>query len=168
MTALRRTPPTWSADRIGLRNRDHLRAVLDGMAGRGTLWVVADVHSRDYRTTDTLSAGRRFVEDFWAAHPGVTVRSADPLLDSLRVVKSPAEIALLHRAIAITDEAQLAAMRAVRPAPTRGRFTPSWTTPSAVQGASGPSFRAIIGSGPNSTSYHYRANDRVMQRARWW
>jgi Xaa-Pro aminopeptidase len=32
-----------------------------------------------------------------------------------------------------------------------------------MAGASGPSFRAIIGSGPNSTSYHYRANDRVMR-----
>jgi Xaa-Pro aminopeptidase len=30
-------------------------------------------------------------------------------------------------------------------------------------GASGPAFRPIIGSGLNSTSYHYRANDRVMQ-----
>ncbi len=148
---------------LGLRNRDQLRAVLDAMAGRGTLWVVADVHSRDYRTTDTLSAGRRFVEDFWAAHPGVTVRSADPLLDSLRVVKSPAEIALLRKAIAITDEAQLAAMRAVRPGANEGQVHALVDYTFRMQGASGPSFRAIIGSGPNSTSYHYRANDRAMQ-----
>jgi Xaa-Pro aminopeptidase len=32
-----------------------------------------------------------------------------------------------------------------------------------MAGATGPSFRAIIGSGPNSTSYHYRANDRGLQ-----
>ena len=63
---------------LGLRNRDQLRGVMDGLAGRGTLWTVTDAHSRDYRTTDSLSAERYFVQQFWAAHPGVTVRKRRP------------------------------------------------------------------------------------------
>lgn len=148
---------------LGLRDRDQLRAVLDGMAGRGTLWVVTDVHSRDYRTSDTLSAGRRFVQDFWAAHPGVTVRSADALLDSLVVVKSPAEVALLRKAVEISVLGQVAAMKAVHPGVNEGQIHALTDYTFRMAGASGASFRAIIGSGPNSTSYHYRANDRVMQ-----
>lgn len=148
---------------LGLRARDQLREVMDALAGRGTLWTVTDSHSRDYRSTDSLSAERYFVQRFWAAHPRVVVRSADPLLDSLMVVKSPAEIALLRKAIDISVEGQVAAMQAVRPGVSEHAIFALTDYTFRMAGASGPSFRAIIGSGPNSTSYHYRANDRVMQ-----
>ena len=46
------------------------------------------------------------------------MRSADALLDSLRVRKSPAEVALLRRAIAITDGAVRAAMARIKPGAT--------------------------------------------------
>jgi Xaa-Pro aminopeptidase len=148
---------------LGLRDRERLREVMDGLAGRGTLWTVTDAHSRDYRSSDSLSAERYFVQRFWAAHPGVTVRSADALLDSLMVVKSPAEIALLRRAVDISVLGQIAAMKAVRPGINEHEIFALTDYTFRMAGASGPSFRAIIGSGPNSTSYHYRANDRVMQ-----
>ncbi|HMU61613.1 MAG TPA: aminopeptidase P N-terminal domain-containing protein [Gemmatimonadales bacterium] len=148
---------------LGLRDRDRLREVMDGLAGRGTLWTVTDAHSRDYRSTDSLSAERYFVQRFWAAHPNVTVRSADALLDSLMVVKSPAEIALLRKAVDISVLGQIAAMKAVRPGVNEHDIFALTDYTFRMAGASGPSFRAIIGSGPNSTSYHYRANDRVMQ-----
>jgi len=148
---------------LGLRARDQLRGVMDQVAGRGTLWTVTDAHSRDYRTTDSLSAERYFVEHFWAVHPGLTVRSADAMLDSLMVVKSPAEIALLRKAVDISAMGELAAMKAVHPGVNEGQIHALTDYTFRMAGASGPSFRAIIGSGPNSTSYHYRANDRVME-----
>ena len=107
---------------LGLRNSDQLRDVLDGMASRGTLWTVTDAHSRDYRSTDSLSAERYFVQRFWAAHPAVTIRSADALLDSLMVVKSPAEIALLRKAVEISAQGQVAAMKAVHPGVNEGEI----------------------------------------------
>ena len=148
---------------LGLRNLDHLREVMDGLAGRSSLWTVTDAHSRDYRTTDSLSAERYFVQRLWAAHPGMTVRSADSTLDSLMVVKSPAEIALLRKAVEISAQGEIAAMKAVHPGVNEGQIHALTDYTFRMAGASGASFRAIIGSGPNSTSYHYRANDRVMQ-----
>lgn len=148
---------------LGLRDRDRLREVMDALASRGTLWTVTDAHSRDYRSSDSLSAERYFVQRVWAAHPSVTVRSADALLDSLMVVKSPAEIALLRKAVDISVLGQLAAMKAVHSGANEGQIHALTDYTFRMAGASGPSFRAIIGSGPNSTSYHYRANDRVMQ-----
>jgi Xaa-Pro aminopeptidase len=148
---------------LGLTAIDRLRPFLEQALGRGTLWVVSDVDSRDYLRADSLTRGRRFVQDFWAAHPGVTVRGADALLDSLRVRKSPAEVALLRRAIAITDGAARVAMGRVRAGVNEGEIQAVIDHEFRLGGASGPAFRAIIGSGPNSTSYHYRANDRVMR-----
>lgn len=148
---------------LGLRAMDQLRPLLDTLAAGGTLWVVSDVDGRDYLRSDTLTRGRRFVQDLASAHPGLTRRSADPLLDSLRVRKSLAEIALLRRAIAVTNEAAGAAMRRIEPGVNEGEIHALIDYTFRLGGATGPAFRAIIGSGPNSTSYHYRANDRLMQ-----
>jgi Xaa-Pro aminopeptidase len=148
---------------LGLAQLAALRPLLDSAVRQGPLYVIADVHSRDAFSDDSLTRGRRFVQDFWAAHPEVTVQSADPLLDSLRVRKSPAELALLRKAVAISVEGERAAMRRVRPGVNEGDIDALAAYTFRMAGASGPSFRAIIGSGPNSTSYHYRANERVMR-----
>ena len=148
---------------LGLAQLSALRPFLDTVATRGALHVVADVHTRDAFDEDSLTRGRRFVGDFWAAHPAVTVQSADFLLDSLRVRKSPAEVALLRKAVTISVEGERAAMRRVRPGVNESAIHALTDYTFRTAGASGPSFRAIIGSGPNSTSYHYRANDRVMR-----
>ena len=148
---------------LGLARLSALRPFLDSTVDRGPLHVVTDVHSRDAFEEDSLTRGRRFVRDFWAVHPATTVRSADLLLDSLRVRKGPAELALLRKAVAISVEGERAAMRSVRPGVNEGAIDALAEYTFRTAGASGPSFRAIIGSGPNSTSYHYRANDRTMR-----
>ncbi len=148
---------------LGLRHLETLRPMLDTLIGRGPLFVVSDVHSRDYLRSDSLTRGRRFVQQFWGAHPRLEVRSADPLLDSLRVVKSPAEVALLRRVVAISADGHQAAMRRVAPGVNERDILAVTDYTFRTAGGTGSSFRAIVGSGPNSTSYHYRANDRVMQ-----
>ena len=148
---------------LGVTSIAALRGTLDARLGRGPLWVVSDVHSRDALFSDTLTRGRRFVADLWAAHPRASVRSADALLDSLRVVKSAAEIALLRRAIDQTTAGHCAALGRLSPGVNEGVVQAAIDLAFRSAGASGPAFRSIIGSGPNSTSYHYRANDRVMQ-----
>ena len=147
---------------LGLRGVDQLRDVMEHLTYRASLWTVTDTHSRDYRTTDSLSAERYFVQRLWAANPEMTVKSADALLDSLMVVKSPAELALVRKAVEISAQGEVAAMKAVHPGVNEGEIHALTDYTFRMAGASGPSFRAIIGSGPNSTSYHYRENDRVM------
>ena len=148
---------------LGLRSIEALRGLLDGQLGRGPLWVVSDIHSRDFLRTDSLTRGRRFVQDLWAASPWVEVRSADRLLDSLRVRKSPSEVALLRRATAVTSAGACVAMGRVAPGVNEREIMALTDYTFATGGAEGPAFRGIVGSGPNSTSFHYRANDRVMQ-----
>jgi Xaa-Pro aminopeptidase len=148
---------------LGLGQISSLRPLVDSIAAQGTLYVISDVHTRDALDSDSLTRGRRFVLEFRTAHPGATIASADPLLDSLRVRKSAAEVALLREAVAISVKGERAAMAHVRPGVNEGEIHALTDYTFRTSGASDPSFRAIIGSGPNSTSYHYRANDRVMQ-----
>lgn len=148
---------------LGLARIGTLRPLLDSLIADAPLYVVTDVHSRDYRITDSLTRGRRFVEQLRSAHAGLQVRNADALMDSLRVRKSPAEIILLRKAVAISVDGHRAAMHRVKPGVNEGEIQALTDYTFRMAGASGPSYRAIVGSGPNSTSYHYRANDRIMQ-----
>lgn len=148
---------------LGLTSIESLRGTVERLAGRGTLWVVSDVHTRDALYSDTLTRGRRFVADLLAAQPRMSVRSADPLLDSLRLVKSDAEVALLRRAIEQSVAGHCAAMGVIAPGVNENLVHAATDFAFRRAGASGPAFRGILGSGPNSTSYHYRANNRVMQ-----
>lgn len=85
------------------------------------------------------------------------------LLDEMRLVKEPGEIAAIRDAVAIT----VAAFRdgfAVA-APGAGE----WQVEAAIEagfrsaGADGPAFATIAASGPNATVLHYTANRRTME-----
>ena len=125
--------------------------------------TISDIQSRDYAETDSLTRGRAFVRHVSEHHPEVTFRSIDPLLDSLRVVKSDAEVALLRDAISITVEALETAMRVIEPGMNEGGLEAVIEYSFRTGGADGAGFGSIVGSGPNSTSFHYRANDRDME-----
>lgn len=99
---------------------------------------------------------------FAAAHAGLELRDAHPIVDSLRARKSPAEQAMLRRAIDITVAAQGEAMRTVRPGMYEYAVEALFQSAFRRTGGDGPAFVSIIGSGPNSTQYHYNANDRRM------
>jgi Xaa-Pro aminopeptidase len=90
------------------------------------------------------------------------VADAHPIVDSLRARKSPAELALLRRAIDITTASLTRAMRMAKPGMYEYELEAAVEGGFRRAGAEGPSFGSIIGSGPNSTQYHYERNDRRM------
>ncbi|HJU90821.1 MAG TPA: Xaa-Pro aminopeptidase [Gemmatimonadaceae bacterium] len=141
-----------------------LRAMLDSLVGSGLpLYTLADFGSGDASGRDTVTLGASFVADLKRSHPSVTIHDAHPLVDKLRARKSPQEMALLRRAIAITDDAHRAAMAAM----TAG--IPERAIQAVIErtflegGAEGPGFGSIVGSGPNSTTLHYVKNTRTMR-----
>lgn len=95
--------------------------------------------------------------------PDVQVAGPGQTLARMRKVKSPAEVALLQKAIDITGEGQRAAARVIRP----GAF--EYQTQGALEGAflfggaERPGFFSIVGSGPNSCVLHYNDNRRRMR-----
>jgi Xaa-Pro aminopeptidase len=86
----------------------------------------------------------------------------ETVLHELRVTKTPGEVELVRRAVAITTEAVLLAMAEARPgryeyeieALVRGTFL--------RHGAERVAFAPTVASGPNATVLHYRRNDRAL------
>jgi Xaa-Pro aminopeptidase len=154
------------ARETGLARRDvtTLRPALDSLVRAGLpIYSLRDFASADAAERDTLTEGAAFERGLAAAHQGLEVRDAHEILDQLRARKSPRELALLRRAIAATDDAHRAALRAVRPGASEREVQAVIEAAFLTGGAEGPSFASIIGSGPNSTTLHYMRNDRVMR-----
>lgn len=147
-----------------LRPMTALRPTLDSLADAGLgFHTLRDFGSGDAAARDSVTLGARFMADFARAHPRLKIEDAHPTVDRLRAAKSPNELALLRRAIEITDSAQLAAIRSVRPGLNERQVQAVIESTFLEQGAEGPAFSSIVGSGPNSTTLHYMRNDRDMR-----
>jgi len=96
-------------------------------------------------------------------HPEVAVRDLEPAIAGLRAFKSPTEIDLLRRAIYITVLAHREAARAAAPGLNEFEIQALIEYTFRRHGAEGTGFASIVGSGPNSTTLHYRDADRFMR-----
>lgn len=140
---------------LGLRTMQHLRPTLDARIAEGlTVYNLHDVATRD-AMGDSLTRGARWLS--------IATRDAHRILDSLRVRKSAAEIELLRKAVDITMQGFGAALQAIEPGQTEAVVQSTAEHTWRLLGAAGPAYGGIVGSGPNSTSYHYRAGQRVMK-----
>jgi Xaa-Pro aminopeptidase len=148
---------------LAVRAMPALAPSLDSLAASGLpFFTLRDYAGADYAESDSLTRGAAFMRAFATAHPRLTLRDAHPTVDSLRARKSAAELALLRRAIGITVAAQREAMRAVRPGRWEYEIEALFASAFRRQGSDGLAFGSIIGSGPNSTQYHYETNNRRM------
>jgi Xaa-Pro aminopeptidase len=148
---------------LNVRSLPALRPVVDSLVAAGLpVYDLRDFATADAAGQDTLTRGSRFVADLVARNPGLIVRGVHPTVDSLRRRKSSAELALMRRAIVVTVGALKEAFRTTKPG--MGEYQLEALIESAFRrsGCDGPAFTSIIGSGPNSTQYHYQTNNRRM------
>jgi len=81
----------------------------------------------------------------------------------LRVVKSPAEIALITTATDATIAAHLAGLKRTRPGAWEFEIAAVMTNSYFERGCERSAYPPIIGSGPNSVILHYAANHRRLE-----
>ena len=87
------------------------------------------------------------------------------LTEQLRMVKSPAEIALIQKATDASIASQLAGMRAIKPGSPRERTIAGIELATMLsEGCERASYPAIVGSGINSTTLHYSSNSKTMEK----
>jgi Xaa-Pro aminopeptidase len=104
----------------------------------------------------------RFVELVKERFPFVEVRDLTPTLDSLRLIKSEREMAMIRKATHLAGLAILEGMRSVKPGQYEreldgvGKFV-FWRN-----GAQGDAYFSLIGSGHNAYWPHYNAGKRKM------
>lgn len=136
-----------------------LREVLSGVR---TLYSVEPL-SQDGSNSPWQRPDQQFVAQLQREFGIQRVQDLSDELFRIRQVKTPAELAMLRRAIFITNLAHREAMRAVEPGMNEFEIHALIEATFRRYGAERPGFGSIVGSGPNSTTLHYRSADRYMQ-----
>lgn len=164
----------WTGHRTGVegartlgftgRNTESLAAVVDSLIAvdtSSTLYLVGNFNAAGTILTrdDQIASG------FLARHVRTTVRMANADVHSLRRTKSSAELDFIRRAASITTMALRDAMRLIDPGLNEFEVQGLIEYDFRRNGADRPSFSSIVGSGPNSTTLHYNANDRFIEPA---
>lgn len=136
---------------------------------------VLDSLLREHRTLSTLTAppGETAVDEnldyaqqalgrLAAAHPEVRIQPVAGAVQQIRATKSPAELDRIRRAVYISSHAHREAMRATAPGMNEFEIRALFEYEFLRNGAEGPAYASIVGSGPNATTLHYRDANRFM------
>ena len=162
----------WTGHRLGLagvkttfgfdgRNITTLKHAIDSLAsatGASTLYAVGN-----FKGDTPLSRDDQVVADLAKGNAGLTVKQANGEVLNLRRIKSSAELDFIRRAVNISVSAQKEAMRAIEPGMNEFEVQGLIEYTFRRNGADRPSFSTIVGSGPNSTTLHYNADDRYIE-----
>ena len=101
------------------------------------------------------------------ARSGVTapaeVRDVHVLLDEMRLVKGPEELAVMQQAARITAGAHRRAMRATRPGRREYEIEAELLHEFRLHGAQAPAYSPIVAAGERACVLHYVQNDGLMQ-----
>jgi Xaa-Pro aminopeptidase len=176
-------PGTEAAQATGIdavMARDDFRAFVDtlGRDGRRIYTPLRAEVLGEASSSDAAALARATKQDPWdgrpsredafvaklkAAVPGATIDDLDPIVDAMRVVKGPREIAIIREATRIAGLAIMEAMRDAEP----GRFEYELQADAEFVfkkfGAAGGSYFALIATGPGTWYSHYHKNTAKLQ-----
>jgi Xaa-Pro aminopeptidase len=113
---------------------------------------------------DTASAALVFTSTVLGTDVTPPSHDVRDLTERLRMVKTPAEIALIQKATDASIASQLAGMRAIRPGVRERTVAGIEVATMLEEGCERASYPAIVGSGVNSTTLHYADGGRIMEK----
>ncbi len=95
--------------------------------------------------------------------PGTTIKNSSHFLETMRMVKSPEEIAAIERAIQVTYRGMTELLAEVRPGVTEYQLDGILENSFKQQGAQHMAFEPIIGAGEETTIGHYQKRNRSLE-----
>src|SRR5260370_16612128 len=95
--------------------------------------------------------------------PPETAKDIRGNITDLRLIKSPTEIALLRQAIDLSLDAQLEAMKMMRPGLWEYQVAAKMVEVHAMGGSEIQAYAPTVGARPNSTPLHYDNLSRKIQ-----
>ena len=138
---------------------DVIALIVDRVAARGLAGARLATQRWSYAphgdVIDSLSDGLR--------EAGATVTDASFLIEEIRLIKSPLEIALMRRCATIADGAMIAARDAIRPGILETEIEGILIGAMMASGGGYPALRSMIGSGPRSGTHHAPAQARAVK-----
>jgi Xaa-Pro aminopeptidase len=124
-------------------------AVVTAAHGIGRIGLEADAV--------TWSQQRRYAESWF---PAAELVATHALVDALRVVKHPGEVARIEAACAVADAALAQVRHRLGEEPTEAEFGLELDTAMRRLGAEGTTFETIVAAGPNGAMPHHRPGPR--------
>ena len=95
--------------------------------------------------------------------PQIKLKDIRAQITALRQIKSPGEIAFLQRAIDLTVDSHLEAMRIMRPGLHEYEVAAKMVEVHAMGGSEAEGYAPVVGAGPNSTTLHYDKLSRKIE-----
>jgi Xaa-Pro aminopeptidase len=123
------------------------------------LWAANKSDPWDGRT----SREQAFVTHLREKAPNCDVRNLDPILDAMRGIKSPREIAVIREATRIAGLGIMEAMRDAQPGMFEYELQADSEFVFKKYGSFGAAYFALIGTGPNTYYTHYHRNTAKLQ-----
>jgi Xaa-Pro aminopeptidase len=84
-------------------------------------------------------------------------------IGALRQIKSPSEILFLKRAVELSDDAHIEAMKMMRPGLYEYQIAAKMVEVHLMGGSEAEGYSPIVGAGPNSTALHYDKLSRKIE-----
>lgn len=163
----------WNGPRMAPTDADvHEKAGFSTVEAFSNLKARLTELSESYHEIWTLTAhaddtgyphAREWSDWITKAAPGISLRDAAPAIGAMRQIKSPGEIALLTKAIELSVDAQLAAMRMVRPGLYEYQVAARMVEIHAYGGCETEAYSPIVGTGLHSTILHFNELDWLIQ-----
>jgi Xaa-Pro aminopeptidase len=130
---------------------------------RGELVAAETARVNDF-WDGAVSRQKRFVELLRARQPRAEIHNLNPILDELRSIKSPREIAMVRRASQIAGLAMMEAMRSTEPGVTEYQLDAAARYVFLVNDARLEGYRSITASGTeNINNMHYFRNTSSLK-----
>ena len=109
-----------------------------------------------------LSREAAFIARLRGMAPGADVRDLDPILDGMRYLKSPREVAMMREVTRITGMGILEAMREASPGKFEYELSAVAEWVFRRHNAQGPAYFPLSATGPNMIYSHYHRGTRAL------
>jgi Xaa-Pro aminopeptidase len=138
------------------------KKLLELMLGRDTIYCSFGVNERfDKLLMRVINQLRSKVRSGLKAP--IAIVDIASKLHEMRLIKSPAEIALMQKAVDISARAHVRAMEACKPGIMEYQLEAELVHEFHCHGARSPAYSSIVGSGRQTCILHYVANNKKIQ-----
>lgn len=141
--------------------KDFDKVLFELMTQAEAVYINTNEHYRASVETETREA--RFVKSLKDKYPGHTYLRSQPILQRLRSVKEPQEIALIKQACDITEKGFRRILKFVKPGVTEYEIEAEFIHEFIRNRADGFAYTPIIGSGYNACVLHYIENNQICK-----